>query len=83
MANLKVGTEVVIRENYKPMYRIFGSKGKIKFQNTTCKQYTQAERVEYYDVEAISMITKKMELIPVQKIHVKSIEFNSVKSLAE
>lgn len=83
MANLKVGTQIEIRENYKPMYRLFGNKGKIKSQNTTCQQYNQSERVDYYDVEAISLISKKMELIPVQKIHVKPIESNSVKSLAE
>lgn len=81
--SLKVGTDVQIRENYKSAYQIFGNKGKIKHLSTTCEQFTQAERVDFYDIEAISMITKKMELIPVKKIHVKPIEFNSVKSLAE
>lgn len=81
MANLKVGTQIEIRENYKPMYRLFGNKGKIKSQNTTCQQYNQSERVDYYDVEAISLISKKMELIPVKKIHCKETNQSPIKQI--
>ena len=83
MANLAVGTKVVIRENYTNLYKIFGFKGTVKSVNTTCKQYNQSQRVEYYDIEAISMLTKKMELIPVMKHHVKPTESNSIKSIVE
>ncbi len=70
MATLKVGTEIEIRENHKPLYKIFGSKGKIKSVNTTCQQYNQTERTEYYDVEVISLLSRKLEIMPVKKIHV-------------
>jgi hypothetical protein len=71
MNNFKNGDKVEIRENYRTIYRLFGNKGRIKNQNTSCQQYTALERTEYYDVEGISMVTKKMDLIPVKKHHVK------------
>lgn len=69
--NLKPGTKIEIRENYLQVYKIFAGKGTIKNVNTTCQQYNANERVDYYDIEAISMLSKRMELIPVKKIHCK------------
>lgn len=70
------GTPVLIRDAYTNHYRVFANKGKLVAQNTSCQQYTPAERAEYYDVEVISLITKKIEVIPMLKQHVKPVVVN-------
>lgn len=68
------GTKIEIRENYKHFYKIFGNKGTVKKQVTTCQQIQSNLRPEYYDVEVVSTLTKRVEIQPILKTHVKPCE---------